>query len=141
MRELCEQLSSEHTWEPIRESFIAAGGPEYLARAEARFPPRLHRLVRTHPRTGRKFLFLCGAKGAWMQRIVGLHPRESDVLLDYLQRQLDNIEFQVRWRWTLGDLAIWDEPTTNHMGLGDHFAIDPDRIVRSVWAYERTPDE
>ena len=137
MQQLCAQLEGEHTWAAIRSSMVGIRGEDAVVRAEALLPPQLHPLVRTHPRTGRRYLYLGGAPGTWMARLVGpLRPAEADLLLGYLQRQLDNIEYQFRWKWAPGDFVVWDEPTTNHMGMGDHFAIDPNRTVRSVWSYD-----
>lgn len=129
MKRLCEGLAGEHSMYPM-----ARDGFPIDARMAALFPDTLHPLVQTHPGSGRKLIYI-GAENTWLQRIVGLHQGEAAMLLDYLRRQLDNIEHQFRWRWTAGDLLVWDERCTNHMGLGDHFAIDPYRTVRSVWCY------
>jgi taurine dioxygenase len=48
---------------------------------------------------------------------------------------LDDPEFQVRWRWRAGDLAIWDEPSTCHRALTDHF---PQRRVMRRCVTART---
>jgi taurine dioxygenase len=84
-----------------------------------------HPLVRVHPDTGRKALFLCGA---YFQNLVGFTPQESDALMQVFRSTLHDPGIQCRWRWTEGDLAIWDERCTNHRGLGDHFPQR--RIVR-----------
>ena len=77
-----------------------------------------HPLVRTHPVTGRRSLFL---SHRFVDAIVGLHPDESELLLNHLNRHLDNLNFQMRWRWRAHDLAMWDEPSTNHRALSDHY--------------------
>ena len=82
------------------------------------YPPVRHPLVRTHPDTGRRALFL---GGQFMRRIVGLTDAESRALLDLLARHIEDARFQCRWRWQPGDLAIWDERSTNHRSAGDHF--------------------
>jgi taurine dioxygenase len=46
---------------------------------------------------------------------------ESDLLLGFLQRHIQDPRFHCRWRWQPGDLAIWDERSTNHRSAGDHF--------------------
>jgi len=110
-------------------------------RLRAEYPPVVHPLVRTHPDTGRRVLFL---GGYFMRRIVGLHPDESRALLDMLSRHVDDARYQCRWRWTPGDLAVWDERSTNHRSAADHFpqarsirrleitgsrpVFDPDRV-------------
>lgn len=82
------------------------------------YPPVTHPLVRTHPDTGRRALFL---GGGFMRRIVGMHENESRALLDLLTRHIEDPRFHCRWRWHPGDLAIWDERCTNHRSAADHF--------------------
>lgn len=91
---------------------------ELMDRLAAEYPPVVHPLVRTHPDTGRRSLFL---GGGFMRRIVGLHDDESRAILELLARHIDDARYHVRWRWTPGDLAIWDERSTNHRSAGDHF--------------------
>jgi alpha-ketoglutarate-dependent taurine dioxygenase len=138
MKQLCEQLQGEHTWELMRTTYVEPRGPEFVARMEHTFPPMLHPLVQAHPATGRKYIYLGGDRGGWMSRIVGLNAAEGEMLLHYLQRQLDKIDYQFRWRWSPGDFIIWDQRTTNHYGTADHWVHDPHRVVRSVWVY---PDD
>lgn len=82
------------------------------------FPPVTHPLVRTHPETGRRAL-LWG--GHFMKNIVGMHPEESTALLGFLEQHIGQVRFQCRWKWTTGDLAIWDERSTVHQAVNDHF--------------------
>lgn len=82
------------------------------------YPPVTHPLVRTHPETGRRAL-LWG--GNFMRYIVGMRPEESEMLLGFLRRHIDNPRFHCRWNWTPGDLAIWDERSTIHQVVNDHF--------------------
>ena len=82
------------------------------------FPPVTHPLVRTHPETGRRAL-LWG--GRFMKNIVGMHPDESAALLGVLEQHIGQVRFQCRWKWTTGDLAIWDERSTVHQAVNDHF--------------------
>lgn len=93
-------------------------GPQLIADLEATYPPVVHPLVRTHPMTGQKALFVAGL---FMDQIVGMHRAESDLLLGYLQCLIDDPNNQVRWHWQHGDVAIWDEVSTNHRALSDHY--------------------
>jgi len=81
-----------------------------------------HPLVRTHPRTGRRCLYL---SPRFSDGIVGVPHEESVALLAFLHGCLDDPNFQIRWRWQPNDLAIWDEVATAHRALADHFAIEP----------------
>ncbi|MBJ22618.1 MAG: taurine dioxygenase [bacterium] len=82
------------------------------------YPSVEHPLIRTHSETGRKAIFF---GGGFMREILGLTSSESDAILDFLRRHIDQPIFHARWRWTLGDLALWDQRSTVHRGLADHF--------------------
>jgi taurine dioxygenase len=126
MQELCCQLTVRHHAGPdFHERVSRNAGEEMAAKIIAEFPPVEHPLVRTHPVTGRRALFVAGR---FMDQIVGMHRDESDALLDYLQRHVENPNFCVRWRWTEGDLAVWDEAATNHRALSDHYPAH--RVMR-----------
>jgi taurine dioxygenase len=126
MQELCCQLRVRHHAGPdFRERATRAAGPEKAELIVAEFPPVEHPLVRTHPVTGRRALFVAGG---FMDKIVGMHRDESDALLGYLRRHVENPNFCVRWRWTEGDVAVWDEASTNHRALSDHYPAH--RVMR-----------
>lgn len=91
------------------------------------FPPVTHPLVRTHPDTGRQALFVAGG---FMRYVKGMRESESDNLLGFLRRHIENAALQCRWRWSPGDLAIWDERSTNHRSAADHFPQE--RSIRRV---------
>lgn len=80
-------------------------------------PPVLHPVVRTHPVTGRQALFV---NNGFTTRIVGLAEKESEALLGFLLEHAVKPEFQVRWRWREGDLAIWDNRVTQHYANADY---------------------
>jgi taurine dioxygenase len=56
-----------------------------------------------------------------MRRIAGMKPDESVAVLDFLRRHIDQPRFHCRWSWHSGDLAIWDERSTVHQVVNDHF--------------------
>ena len=95
-------------------------------RIKGAYPPVHQPLVRTHPETGRRSLYVTD-RGV-MHEIVGLPKDESDAILDFLDAHVDQPRFQVRWRWTPGDVAIWDERTTLHRAVADHYPQR--RVVR-----------
>lgn len=84
-----------------------------------------HPLVRTHPASGEKSLFV---DKAYMSRIVGLSDTESDWLKDFLLRLSENPNWQCRFHWRAGDVVVWDERTTQHFGVADHRGSD--RVLR-----------
>ncbi|MEK2475834.1 MULTISPECIES: TauD/TfdA dioxygenase family protein [Streptomyces] len=93
--------------------------PAQLARFQAEFPPVEHPVVRRHPETGRRMLFV---NASFTTRIVGLPEAESDRLLRLLFQQAHVPEFQVRFRWRAGDVAFWDNRATQHYAVCDYGA-------------------
>ncbi len=91
------------------------------------FPPVHHPLIRTHPDTGRQALFL---GGRFMRRIEELKDAESDTLLQFLSHHIEDPAFHCRWRWTPGDIAIWDERSTNHRNAADYYPQE--REIRRI---------
>ncbi|MFI0742764.1 TauD/TfdA dioxygenase family protein [Streptomyces sp. NPDC021100] len=75
-----------------------------------------HPVVRVHPETGRRCLFVNPASTS---RITGLSPAQSDALLEMFFEHVVRPEFTVRWRWAAGDVAIWDNRCTAHLSPGD----------------------
>jgi taurine dioxygenase len=75
-----------------------------------------HPVVRTHPVTGRRALFV---NGNYTSHFEGWTPEESRPLLEYLYAQIARPEFTYRHRWEVGDLVIWDNRCTQHAVVGD----------------------
>lgn len=88
-----------------------------LRKLEDTFPPVTHPVVRIHPETGRRTLFV---NGAFTTRIVGMEQAESDALLRHLFAQAHTPEYQVRYRWAEGTVAFWDNRATQHYAVGDY---------------------
>ena len=126
MQRLCEQLTvRHHSGADFHEHVTRTAGAEIADRIAREFPPVEHPLVRTHPVTGRRALLV---SGRFMDQIVGMHRSESDALLGYLGHHIEDPNFCVRWRWTEGDVAVWDEASTNHRALSDHYPAH--RVMR-----------
>jgi taurine dioxygenase len=83
----------------------------------ARMPPVAHPVVRTHPETGRKALYLNPNR---MEQVDGLDRAESDALLDALIRHAIQPQYQYRHKWQPGDIVIWDNRCTMHKANADY---------------------
>jgi taurine dioxygenase len=124
MRELFERLSAVHD---ARKAF----GPDYpsLQRSLdkhgidsnkhfAHHEPVEHPLVKTHPVTGKKALYV---SAPYVTHIRGLSRAESQALLDFLYRHIETSEFIYRHRWSKHDLVIWDNRCTQHLAVADYY--------------------
>lgn len=90
---------------------------ERLLEWQDRFPPVHHPVVRTHPETGRKTLFV---NVSFTTRILGMEREESDALLRHLFQQAHVPEYQVRFRWEKNSIAFWDNRATQHYAVNDY---------------------
>ncbi len=75
-----------------------------------------HPVVRVHPETGERTLLL----GHFVRHFVGLSSNDSNALFELLQRHVIRLENTVRWNWRPGDIAIWDNRSTQHYAVSDY---------------------
>jgi taurine dioxygenase len=89
----------------------------------------VHPLVRLHPETGERVLFV---NGYYVEQITGLSRAESRAILDMLLEQAVRPEYTVRFRWEPGDVAFWDNRATIHLAPGDSDRLGFPRIMHRV---------
>jgi taurine dioxygenase len=112
IKQLIDGLTAIHDGEPVyRGRFGYDGGGKGFPKAE-------HPIVRTHPVTGRKALFV---NRNFTTGIKGLSRLESDALLEMLYRHAETPEFQCRFRWQPGSVAFWDNRSAQHHAMWDYF--------------------
>jgi taurine dioxygenase len=90
--------------------------PEEQAKMRERYPTVEHPVVRTHPETGRKTLYV---NPSFTTSIKDMDEGEAFVLLDRLERQATVPDVQVRFRWAPGSVAFWDNRATQHAVSND----------------------
>jgi taurine dioxygenase len=110
MREFLSGLSAWHESEHVHRGTLGHAAKEY--------PRALHPIVRTHPVTQRKCLYV---NSGFTTRIDGLAENESRAILDMLFDHVRTPEFHCRFRWRPKSLAFWDNRCTQHYALWDYF--------------------
>ncbi|MCR9214312.1 MAG: TauD/TfdA family dioxygenase [Proteobacteria bacterium] len=110
MQELCDGLTALHDAQPH-------GRPEQMA---------IHPVVRQHPETGRKALYV---NEHFTRRIVEMSGAESECLLTFLTRWVQYPKFTVRYNWSEGTVCLWDNRCTQHFVLND---FSTERIIQRV---------
>ncbi len=118
VRDMIEDMTATHDYYmSFGESVLAGrGGIEKLARDIVALPPREHPVVRTHPETGRKGLFV---NRTFTKHINGLGYVERDHILRMLCEVAEHPNHQVRWTWRPYDLAMWDNRCTLHIATSN----------------------
>ncbi len=92
--------------------------PEARAAFAAQFPPQHHPIVRTHPETGTRVLFV---NASFTRRIDGMEDAEGAALLSHLLDRFKVPEYQVRFRWSSNAVVIWDNRATQHYPVADYW--------------------
>jgi taurine dioxygenase len=117
MKEFLQPLSAVHD---LSANFgnIAPGfeDPEMKLRIHKKYPPVQHPVIRSHPETGLKSIFV---NEMVTSHIVGLDPDESAAVLTFLIDHLKKQQFQFRLHWTDGTVVVWDNRATEHMVIPD----------------------
>ena len=118
MQRFLEGLTAEHDLSKTLAVAIQKGlSNADLGEMRKLFPPEHHPVIRTHPRTGRKALFV---NGNFTTRIDGLSDAESDKILHLLLEHVQSPYFQCRFRWQPGTLALWDNRCLQHFAVPDY---------------------
>jgi taurine dioxygenase len=123
-----DQIASLRARHSIEASFGAAMPIEQRHALKARFPDAEHPVVRIHPETGEKVLFVSGFATHFVNFHTPANVRYGQDfapgganLLSYLIGRAAIPEYQVRWRWTPNSVAIWDNRCTQHYAVQDYW--------------------
>jgi len=77
-----------------------------------------HPIVRTHPETGKKILYV---NWTYTKSIIGIDKKESDDLLTKIFKHQERLELTCRFKWTKNAVAIWDNRSVIHYAIADYF--------------------
>ena len=100
------------------QSFGLAMDPKTRAQKQKEFPPVEHPVVRTHPVTGRKSIYV---NAVFTSHIVGMDREEGDRLLHHLCDQAVIPEYQCRLHWEKNSIAFWDNRAVQHYAASDYW--------------------
>ena len=115
MKALLDGLSAVHDGGPYYREVNRIIGRDDGGKS---YPSAVHPVVRTHPVTGRRALFV---NRMFTQQIVDLPPRESDGVLAMLFDHIQRPDFQCRFRWRPNSIAFWDNRCTQHHAIWDYW--------------------
>ena len=115
IKTMIDGLSALHTSEHIYKGRYSDRGKQD---ADINCPEAVHPVVRTHPDTGKKSLFV---NRTFTTRILGLTESESDAVLKLLFEHAEHIRYQIRFRWALNDMAFWDNRCCMHRAIWDYW--------------------
>ncbi len=118
----------------VRKNFARGLSGDELAAELERFPEQHHPIVRTHPVTGRKSLYV---SRSFVDHIDDMDPAEGARLLDHLIGETHRVEHQMRFRWSVNSLAMWDNRCTQHFVLSD---FNEQRVIQRVTVMGDTPE-
>jgi len=110
---LCE-MSAVHD---IARVFAKRLGKD-TASLHEKFPLMEHPVIRTHPETGQRLIYV---NTAFTDHIKGMDRAESDELLNFLYARAAIPEYQCRFRWAPGSIAFWDNRACQHYAASDYF--------------------
>jgi taurine dioxygenase len=116
--EMKERLDGATAVHDFTQSFGLAMRSEKLAEQQRRFPPVSHPVVRTHPVSGRRALFV---NSIFTSHVEGIPREESDELLAHLCAQAAVPEYQCRFHWQADSVALWDNRSAQHYASSDYW--------------------
>jgi alpha-ketoglutarate-dependent taurine dioxygenase len=127
VRRFIDTLRAEHRYGGGHEQ--PTGSDRYRRRVEDNLLVSVHPVVRVHPATGERALFV---NPGFTSHVLDLTPRENRALLDLLYAELTRPEYTVRFRWRPGSVAFWDNRATAHLAPTDLDHLDVERTLHRV---------
>jgi len=125
MRRMLDALTAVHSMIPVLQR-MGLSSDRAATNERTHGVEHVHPVVRVHPETGRKALFV---NEGWTTRIVELEPAESAHVLALLFEHVKSPDFMMRWHWVANDLALWDNRSVQHYAVPDY---EGERIMQRV---------
>lgn len=121
MRQMVDGLEALHDGTPSFRSYLldpdTPNGEARMQKFKDEHPGCVHPVVRRHPETDRKALYV---NRAFTVDIMGVTSIESRNILNFLFEHIEQPNFQMRWRWSEGDVAMWDNRCAMHYAANDY---------------------
>jgi alpha-ketoglutarate-dependent taurine dioxygenase len=133
VRAFVDTLRAEHRYGGSEKT---TGNSEYAKRINDNLLVAVHPVVRVHPRTGERALFV---NPGFTSHIVGVSAQESKAVLDLLYGEITRPEYTVRFRWEPGSVAFWDNRATAHLAPRDIEHLDVQRTLHRVTLIGEVP--
>lgn len=118
LKRMCEGLTAVHS---VAQGLSYTQGFDKMAEQVKKYPPQAHPVVRTHPETGRKSLYVNRAHTSYLR---GIDRHVGAELLNLLYRRADVPEIQCRFRWQANSIAFWDNRSTQHYAISDYYPAE-----------------
>jgi taurine dioxygenase len=130
VKRMLDGLTAVHDYTNAYDTYFShlPDRPPLSEEEKAKVPPVVHPVVRTHPETGNKALFV---NPGFTRRINELAPAESRAVLDFLFRHCQQPHLIYRHTWQAGDLVIWDNRCTIHNAVADYDMSERRHLIRT----------
>lgn len=136
VKRFIDTLWAEHRYGANWSGLPRPGLSDYSKQIEKNSLVAHHPVVRVHPRTGEKALFV---NPVFVDHILDVSPIESRWILEHLFAELTRPEHTVRFRWEPGSVAFWDNRATAHLGPQDIGHLDVERVLHRVTLIGEVP--
>ena len=120
IKKYLETLNAVHDMGDFRNNFTVGepiGSANKLNLGFNKFGSSIHPIIKIHPISKKKYIYV---NPGFTSHVVGLNNSDSSNLLSYLFSHMNKPEFQIRFKWDINTVAIWDNRCTMHYAMGDY---------------------
>ena len=135
LRDFADTLDARHAF-----SARAASGSQRDRKIRQTALVAWHPVVRVHPETGERALFVSPGFTAGPRELRGYTPSQSDAILRLLWEEATRTEYTTRFRWAPGSVAFWDNRATAHLAVPDAGHLGHDRVLYRVTLEGTAPE-